>query len=67
MNSKLYDRVKYINQIALPALITFYGVVGLTLALPFLEQTLTISVAFNVMLGALLAKSSAEYYKEQAK
>lgn len=67
MNSKLYDKLKWVAQIALPALITFYGVVSLTWGLPYTEQIMTTAGGLNVLLGALLAKSSADYYKEQVK
>lgn len=67
MNSKLYDGLKYVAQIGLPAVIAFYGVVAIAWGFPYTEQTLTTLGALNVMLGALLAKSSADYYKEQTK
>lgn len=66
MNSKLYDALKYTAQIFLPALIAFYGVTAVTLNIPYTEQVLTVAAAFTTLLGALLAKSSAAYYKEQA-
>jgi len=67
MNAKLYDTLKYIAQIGLPAVIAFYGVVAIAWGFAYTEQILTTLGALNVLLGALLAKSSADYYKEQAK
>ena len=63
INSKLYDVLKYVAQIFLPALIAFYGVVSITWGLPYTEQVMTSAAAFNVFLGALLGISSASYYK----
>lgn len=60
-NSKIYDILKYFCLIGLPAIITFYGVLGVTLAIPYTEQVLTIATAFNVMLGSMLGVSSAKY------
>lgn len=66
MNSKIYDKLNWVAKIGLPAVITFYGVVSLTWGLPYTEQIMTTAGGVNVLLGALLAKSSADYYKEQA-
>ena len=66
MTGKLYDNLKWIAQIGLPAVIAFYGVISITWGLPYTEQIMTSLGALNVLLGALLAKSSADYYKEQA-
>jgi len=67
MSPKLYDGLKYTAQIGLPAIVAFYGVVAIAWGFPYTEQVLTTLGALNVLLGALLAKSSADYYKEQAK
>lgn len=67
MTGKVYDRLKWVAQIGLPALIAFYGVISITWGLPATEQVMTSLGAFNVLLGALLAKSTADYYKEQGK
>lgn len=66
MTGKVYDRLKWVTQIGLPAIIAFYGVISITWGLPYTEQVMTSLGALNVLLGALLAKSSADYYKEQA-
>lgn len=64
MNNKLYDRLKWIALVGLPALTTFYGVVGATCNIPFTQETLTIAVAFDTMLGAMLGISSNSYKKK---
>lgn len=60
-NNKTYDVLKWIAQVVLPALITFYGVVGVTCDIPYTEQILTISTAFDAMLGTILGISSSNY------
>lgn len=63
MSNKTYDVLKWVSLVALPAVIAFYGVVGATCNIPYTEQVLTIAVAFNTMLGALLGISTAKYKK----
>ena len=64
MNNKLYDKLKWIALVGLPALTTFYGVVGATCDIPFTQETITIAVAFDTMLGAMLGISSNSYKKK---
>ena len=64
MNNKLYDKLKWIALVGLPALTTFYGVVGATCNIPFTQETITIAVAFDTMLGAMLGISSNSYKKK---
>ena len=63
MSNKTYDILKYIDTVALPALLTFYGIVGATLHIPYVQETLTIGTAFVAFLGALLGISNANYKK----
>lgn len=62
--NKTYDILKWIAQVALPALTTFYGVVGATLDIPYTQETLTIAIAFDTMLGALLGISAKKYSED---
>lgn len=64
LNDKLYDILKWIAQVFLPAFITLYGVIGTTCNIPYVEQTLTIMVAFDTFLGTLLGVSSLNYKKD---
>lgn len=64
MNNKLYDKLKWIALVALPALTTFYGVIGATCNIPYTQETLTIAVAFDTMLGTMLGISSNSYKKK---
>lgn len=61
MNNKIYDVLKWITQVVLPAILTFYGVVGATLQLPHTDVIMTIGSAFIVMLGTILGISNANY------
>lgn len=63
MSNKLYDILKWIALVFIPALITFYGVVGNTLDIPNTDIVLTIMGAFDVFLGSLLGISSVNYRK----
>ena len=63
LSNKTYDILKWITLIALPAIITFYGVVGATFNIPYTEQVLTIAVAFDTMLGTLIGVSTSKYNK----
>lgn len=61
LSNKTYDILKWIAQIFLPALTTFYGVIGATCNIPYVQETLTIMVAFDTFLGALLGISNKAY------
>lgn len=61
LSNKVYDVLKWIALVGLPALTTFYGVVGTTLNIPHTQEVLTIAVAFDTMLGTMLGLSSAKY------
>lgn len=63
MNNKTYDVLKWIAQVFLPAFTTLYGVVATTCNIPYVQETLTIMVAFDTFLGALLGISSMKYNK----
>lgn len=65
MTNKLYDVLKYIALIGLPAAIAFYGVIGATFNLPLTQEVITVAVAANAFLGALLGISTAQYNKTQ--
>lgn len=61
MSNKLYDSLKWIAQVFLPAFTTFYGVVATTCNFPYTEAVLTIMIAFDTFLGAVLGISSSNY------
>lgn len=60
-NSKNYDRLKFFATRIFPAIITFYGVVGATLKIPYTTETLTIASAFETMLCTWLGISKKKF------
>lgn len=65
MSNKVYDILKWVDLVFIPALIVFYGVLGNTLNIPNTDTVLTIMGAFDVFLGSLLKVSSANYSKNE--
>ena len=63
LSNKVYDILKWVALVFIPALITFYGVIGNTLHIPYTDVVLTIMGAFDVFLGSLLGITSAQYNK----
>ena len=64
MTNKVYDVLKYIAQIVLPALATFYMAIAGLWDLPYSEAISGTIMAFDALLGACLMISSAKYKKE---
>ena len=63
MNNKVYDILKWIVIVFLPALITFSGIVMNTLNFQYTDIVLTIATAFNTFLGTILGISNINYQK----
>ena len=61
LSNKTYDILKYIALVGLPAVLAFYGVVGMTFGIPYTQEILTVGAAFDTMLGTMLGISSAKY------
>ena len=64
LSNKVYDVLKYIAQIALPALATLYVTVAGIWNLPYAEAISGTIMAVDFFLGALLKISSDNYWKE---
>lgn len=64
MNSKLYDVLKWIAQILLPALGTLYFALAGIWGFPYAEQIVGTITAVDTFLGILLGISSYTYNKE---
>lgn len=64
MTNKLYDRLKFVAQIVLPAAGTLYFALSSIWGLPYGEQIVGTITAVDAFLGALLGISSNQYYKE---
>lgn len=65
INDKVYDVLKWIALVFLPAFTTLYGVIGATCNIPYTQETLTILVALDTFLGSLLGLSNHYYNKEE--
>lgn len=63
MSDKAYDILKFIAQIVLPALATFYLTLAGIWSLPFGEEISGTIMAIDTLLGACLMLSSKNYNK----
>jgi hypothetical protein len=63
MSNKLYDLLKKIAQIWLPALGTLYFALAQIWGLPYAEQIVGTISAIDCFLGAILGISSMQYKK----
>lgn len=65
MNNKIYDTLKWIAQILIPALATLYFAIAQIWGLPYAEQIVGTMTAIDAFLGALLGISTYNYKKER--
>jgi hypothetical protein len=63
MNNNVYDVLKWIALILLPALGTFYFALAGIWNFPYAEQVVGTITAVDTLLGALLGISNANYKK----
>ena len=63
LKNSVYDILKWVALIALPALATFYGVIAKVWNLPFGEQIVTTLNAIGVLIGVLIGVSQYNYDK----
>lgn len=63
MSSKVYDILKFIAQILLPALGTLYFALASIWGFPYAEQVVGTITAVDTFLGVVLGISSSKYYK----
>lgn len=63
LSNKLYDILKWITLICIPALATFYVALSPVWGWPFADEVAKTATAVCTLLGALLGISSAQYYK----
>ena len=61
----LYDALKWIAQILLPALGTLYFALARIWGFPYAEEIVGTITAVDAFLGVLLGISSAQYYKQK--
>lgn len=62
---KVYDVLKWVSMIVLPALGTFYATIGAAWGLPYVEPVKTTLFALGVLLGACIGISTANYRKNE--
>ena len=67
MSNKIYDISKFVAQIVLPALATFYVTIASLWNLPYPEQISGTIMAVDTLLGAILMISSNNYNKKEEK
>lgn len=65
MSNKVYDVLKFIAQIVLPALATFYVTIASLWGLPYPDEISGTVMAIDTFLGALLMISSNKYYSDK--
>lgn len=67
MSNKTYDVLKYIVQIGMPALTTFFVAIAQTWTIPYADQITVTMTALTGLLGGLLQISSIAYQKGKEK
>ena len=65
MSNGLYDILKFIAQIVLPAIATFYVTIASIWGLPLGDEISRTVMAIDTLLGAILMISSANYNKAE--
>lgn len=64
LNDKIYDVLKWVALIVLPAIATLYTALAGIWGLPFAEEIPATITAIDLFIGALLGVSTAQYNKE---
>lgn len=64
LNDKLYDILKWLVIIVLPACATLYAALASVWGWPFAEQVTTTITAVDTFLGAVLCISAVNYHKD---
>lgn len=65
-NDKIYDVLKWIAQLFLPAVGTLYAALAGIWGFPYGEQVMSTILAIDTFLGAILGISNANYKKTVA-
>lgn len=64
LNNKVYDVMKWLVIIVLPAVATLYAALAGVWAWPYADEVVTTITAVDTFLGAVLCISAAQYHKE---
>jgi hypothetical protein len=67
MSDEVYDLLKFIAQIVLPALGTLYFALASIWGLPYGEQIVGTITAVDAFLGAILGVSTKQYINDKTK
>lgn len=67
IDNKVYDILKWVALIVLPAVATLYGALAPTWGWPFAEEIVYTITAVDTFLGTLLGISNLSYKNEQYK
>ena len=62
---KVYTILKWIALIALPAIATFWGVMGKVWDIPYTAEVVTTITAVATLIGALIGVSTVNYNKDK--
>ena len=62
---KLYDWLKWISLICIPACATFYVALSSVWGWPYADEVAKTANAVCVLIGALIGISTAQYYKDK--
>lgn len=65
LSNDAYNVLKWIAIIALPALATFYGVIGKIWDIPYTAEIVTTVTAIATFIGALIGVSTMKYNKDK--
>lgn len=63
MSNKVYDILKFVAQIVLPAIATFYVTIANIWGLPMGDEISRTVMAIDTLLGAILMISTSQYKK----
>lgn len=66
MTDKMYDVLKWVAQILLPAVATLYFAIAQIWGLPYGEEIVGTITAIDAFLGALLGISTYQYNKDRS-
>ena len=64
LNNKVYDILKWLVIIVMPAVATLYAALAAVWAWPYADEVVTTITAVDTFLGAVLCISTAQYHKE---
>lgn len=64
LDDKIYDILKWVALVVLPAIATLYTALAGVWGLPFAEEIPATITAIDLFIGTLLGVSSAQYNKE---